>query len=319
MLTDIFKKVDARIDLTKDDAICLLNVVNGSHGYFALLDKANELSHAEYGRRGYLFAQIGINAAPCSGNCKFCSMAKDNFVVDKVVEKSLDEVVEQVKSMDFSKIAALFLMTTADFDSQKFLTIGEAVRRQLPERVGLVANVGDFSLDYARKLKVAGFTGAYHIVRLREQTDTALNRDLRIQTLDHIKEAELELYYCVEPIGQEHTYDEIVDEMLRARDYGVNIMAVMRRVGVAGTAFTPQMEINDIEFTKIAAVTRLVTRPTKSMNVHEPITMATLAGVNQFYAEIGVNPRDTSHHTENSRGFDIATVERMLLAAGYEL
>ena len=70
----------------------------------------------------------------------------------------------------------------------------------------------------AVQLKEAGFDGAYHIVRLREGTDTQIPREKRIATLDAITKAGLDLYYCVEPIGPEHTYEELVDEMLRARN-----------------------------------------------------------------------------------------------------
>ena len=36
----------------------------------------------------------------------------------------------------------------------------------------MVANIGDFGLDTALKLKEVGFTGVYHINRLREGEDT---------------------------------------------------------------------------------------------------------------------------------------------------
>ena len=79
-------------------------------------------------------------------------------------------------------------------------------------------------------------------------------------------------------------------------------------------------EITDLELTKIVAVTRLVTRPKKSMNVHEPKQMALLAGVNQLYAEIGINPRDCAADTEQNRGSSIESMRdkltQMFHAAG---
>ena len=53
------------------------------------------------------------------------------------------------------------------------------------------------------------------------------------------------------------------------------------------------------------------------MNVHEPLTIAMLGGVNQLYAEIGVNPRDNNRQTEKGRGFSVDEVTAMLEAAGY--
>ena len=217
------------------------------------------------------------------------------------------------------EIEALFLMTTADYDQDQFLSIGKAVKAVLPDSVQLVANTSDFDLEYAKKLKQTGFTGAYHIVRLREGTDTEIPKETRIHTLNAIKAAGLDLYYCVEPIGAEHTYDEIADEMIRARDYNVDVMAIMGRVGVQGTQYENTQPLSELELTKIAAVTRIVTNPQKSMCIHEPQTMPLLAGVNQFYAEFGGNPRDTESSTENHRGFGISEIKRLLCDAGYHI
>ncbi|MCL1818151.1 MAG: hypothetical protein FWG35_04415 [Spirochaetaceae bacterium] len=234
-------------------------------------------------------------------------------------EKDAAQVVREVKTIADEKIEALFLMTTADYDKEKFLTIGKAVKEILPKNIQLVANTGDFDGAYAKKLAAAGFSGAYHIVRLREGVDTDIKKEARIATLDAIKAARLELYYCVEPVGREHTYDEIADEMIRARDYGVDVMAAMGRVNVKGSPFENSEALSELELTKITAVTRIVTNPKKAMGIHEPKIMPLLAGVNQLYAEYGSNPRDTSSNTEGNRGFDVKRVQTMLADAEYVL
>ncbi len=316
-LETVFSKVDRDEELTRDEAIELLKIDNHSDVFYRLLAKANELTQKEYGNRGYVFAQIGLNSAPCPGNCKFCSMGCENFMVEEETEKSMEEVVSEAKKALSQKIDALFLMTTADYDLDKFLEISAKVKEVIPADVMLVANIGDFELETAKRLKETGFTGVYHIVRLNEGIDTALDPVKRIHTLDAVREVGMELIYCVEPIGPEHTYEQIVDEMLRAREYHVNIMACMKRVGVKGTPLYDKGEITDLELTKIAAVTRLVARPKKSMNVHEPKQMTLLAGVNQLYAEIGINPRDCAVETRNNRGFSVAEVKDMLHQMGY--
>ena len=314
----LFLKVDGDVPLTKEDAVALLNTESHSDAFYMLLAKAEELTRREYGNRGYVFAQIGINSAPCSGNCKFCSMGCENFMVQEEIEKTEAEVLEEAGRAVEQHIDALFLMTTADYDMKKFLRIAEKVKAILPEDVMLVANIGDFEEEMAKRLQETGITGVYHIVRLNEGIDTALCPADRIRTLDAIRGTGLELIYCVEPIGPEHTYEQIADEMLRAREYSVNIMACMKRVGVEKTPLYERGEITDLELTKIAAVTRLVTRPKTSMNVHEPKQMTLLAGVNQLYAEIGINPRDCAVETGSNRGFSIAAVKDMLHQVGYE-
>lgn len=318
-LEEIFRKVDAKEDLTKKDAIELLETDVHSSEFYALLAKANALSRQEYGKKGYVFAQIGLNSEPCTGDCKFCSMGKSNFVVEQKTEKSLHEILNETNKAVAEKADALFLMTTADYSKEKFLDISRQVKKQLSEHMMFIANIGDFGPDMAKQLKDAGYTGVYHIVRLNEGIDTALSTEERIQTLDAIREAGLELIYCVEPIGPEHTYEQIADEMLRARTYNVNVMACMKRVGVPGTPLFDRGEITDLELTKIAAAARLVTRPKQSMNVHEPKQMTLLAGVNQLYAEIGINPRDCSVETGTNRGASIPEVREMLRQADYTI
>ena len=318
MMTDIFNKIDRNIPLTGADALALLNIQNLSPDYYALLAKAMEISRRDFGDKGYLFAQLGLNIAPCSGNCVFCSLAQCNSTFTQMYEKSVEEILEEVENIDFTRVTALFLMTTADFDQEKFLEIGRIVKAHLPRDIAMVANTGDFDLAYALRMKEAGFTGAYHIVRLREGVDTALPVETRVQSLDAIREAGLRLYYCLEPIGPEHGYEEMVTEMLRAREYHVDVMAAMRRVSVEKTRFASRDMIDDFEFAKIVAVTRLVVMPRVSMNVHEPCMTAMLAGVNQLYAELGVNPRDTGTHTETGRGWGVDAVAGLLLQAGFK-
>ena len=319
MFDEIMSKVKNSAVLTKEDAIALLNVKNASEDFYKLISTANELSRTQYNNKGYIFVQIGINSEPCSGNCKFCSLAEDYFKVDAKFQKEIGQVVSEAKTVAGENIEALFLMTTADYDKDKFIAIGQAVKKVIPDNIQLVANIGDFDSHFAKKLKSAGFSGVYHIVRLREGADTKINKEQRIATLDAAKEAGLELYYCVEPIGREHTYEEIADEMFRAKEYNVNVMAVMARVSVDENQYKEKDTITELELTKIAAVTRIVTNPQKSMNVHEAKKMPLLAGVNQLYAEYGMNPRDTKSQTEISRGFDIKSVEKMLLDAEYTI
>ena len=325
MLNQIFAKVDHLEPLTHENAVSLLKIDNRSDDFYRLLSKANELSRKEYGDRGYVFAQIGLNSDPCTGKCKFCSLAKGSYALKSdantnapnLQEKSEEEILETAKNIITQNVDALFLMTTADYSQEKFLKIGAQVKPYMHPHMKLVANIGDFDLPMAKRLFEAGFQAVYHIVRLREGTDTDIPVEKRIKTLDAIRDAGLELIYCVEPIGKEHTYDEIADEMIRAREYNVDIMAAMRRVCVPGTPLFEKDEISEQELTKIVAVTRLVTRPKTSMNVHEPMKMPLLAGVNQLYAEIGSNPRDVKSDTENGRGFGILKVKQMLEEAGY--
>lgn len=305
--------------LTKEEALMLLNVKNNSDDFFKLISLANEMTRTEFHNRGFIFAQIGLNAEPCSKNCKFCSMGKDHYAMESIWRKDIESILAETKLIVENGIDDLFLMTTADYSKSEFIDVAKRVKEILPDNIRFVANIGDFDYETALKLKEAGFTGAYHINRLREGIDTTIKPEVRIRTLDSIKKAGLELYYCVEPIGPEHRYEEMADEMLRARNYHVGAMAVMRRIPVKGTPLYKYGQISSVELSKIAAVTRIVSRPYRSMNAHETTQMSLICGVNQLYAEMGANPRDSNSNTEKSRGLSVENIRTLLKDAEYEI
>ena len=297
--------------LTKEEAIALLKIKNNTNDFYKIISLANKMTRSEFNNKAFIFAQIGLNAEPCSVNCKFCSMGKSHYSMESTWRKDINSIISEAKALIDEGINDLFLMTTADYPLVDFLNISKCVKDILPKDIRFVANIGDFDYNTAIKLKEVGFTGVYHIVRLREGLDTTIKPEIRIKTLDSIKKAGLEVYYCVEPIGPEHSYDEIADEMLRARDYNVGVMAVMRRIPVKGTPLYENNQISSVELSKIAAVTRIITRPHRAMNAHETIEMGLICGVNQLYAEVGANPRDNISNTEKSRGLTVKSIKQL--------
>jgi len=304
-------------NLSKSEIRELLDIDNYSDEFYDLISLSDKLSRSKFKNKGYVFAQIGINAEPCSKNCKFCSMGINHYSLDSKWQKDIGTIESELGKLLEQGIDDFFLMTTADYPVEKFIEISSKVRNKLPANNKFVANIGDFNYETAKKLKKIGFTGAYHINRLREGKDTLIDSRQREITIDNIIKAGLDLYYCIEPIGPEHAYDEIVEEIVRAKELKVDVMAVMRRIPVPGTPLFSEGKISAAELTKIVAVTNLAVNPSRAMNVHEPAQMALLAGVNQLYAEVGANPRDVKSDTEENRGFTPLKAWEMLEEGGY--
>lgn len=149
--------------------------------------------------------------------------------------------------------------------------------------------------------------------------DTSAKVEDRIRTMDAVRDADLELYYCVEPIGPEHTNEQLAQEMVRIRDYPVGVMAVMKRTAVPGTPLAENGEISAARLALICAVTTLTARPPRAMCVHEPDELCLMAGANQLYAELGSNPRDVEKDTRNGRGFSVEDARVMLGKAQWML
>lgn len=318
-MKNILEKARSGAELTREEALALLHIETGSTDYYTLLGIANAEARAQYKGRGSIYAQIGVEASPCPGNCKFCSLAESVFQKENSFVLPVETAENFADMLVKQGAEELFLMTTANYTNTSFLEYASKVYRHLPEGMRFVANVGDFDLDYAKQLRKVGFTGVYHVCRLREGVDNDLKPEQRVATIEAAREAGLELYYCVEPIGPEHTYEEMVDEMLRARKYGADVAAVMKRTCVPDTVLYERGELSSADLAKICAVAKLVIKPKRGMGVHEPDILCLMSGANQIYAEVSVNPRDLSLSTETSRGASMKKAQNFLLAANWKI
>ncbi|WP_432663828.1 radical SAM protein [Wukongibacter baidiensis] len=318
-VSEILKKAIDGEKINTEEAKVLLSIDLHSKEMYELLSCANTLSKKHFDNSGEIYAQIGINNSPCSKNCDFCVFGEKHKLIVDSVELDEDDILRRTEDFVLAGAKEMFLMATADYNFQKFLEIGRKVRKIIPKEMKLVANLGDFDVDRASELEKAGFTGVYHICRLREGTATEIPKEERMATLSAIKDSKLELYYCVEPIGPEHTIDEIVDEIFRGLEYDVSVMAVMRRIPVPHTPLENSGQISELELAKICAVTRIVCNDSiRAMGVHEPSLLALIAGANQIYAEKGCNPRDTKENTSEGRGFSVDRAKRFLWECGWE-
>lgn len=83
--------------------------------------------------------------------------------------------------------------------------------------------------------------------------------------------------YCVEPMGPEHTEEELVDAILLARELKPSVMATMRRIAVPGVELSKYGQISEIELAKIEAIIRLaIGGGIRAMGVHEANGKSTL-------------------------------------------
>lgn len=314
----LLEKALARIDLSWDDARHLLALDVNSDDAYALLAAANRYTWQQSGGRGAVYSQVGLNVWPCSENCDFCYLATKHGIVKELHELTPDEVVARARAFEAAGADEVYLMTTANYPLARFLEIGQEVRRALDPRTVLVANIGDFGRADAYRLRDAGFAGVYHVYRFGEGVVTEIEPVRRRATFAAISEVGLDLRYCVEPLGPEHTPDEIVAQMFLAREFWATIAAVMRRIPVPGTPLEHAGLLTETKVAKIVAVTRLVLgERLREMGVHEPSLLALRAGAHRICAEVGMNPRDLAADTATGRGRSVAACEAMLWEAGF--
>lgn len=278
------------------------------------------VSRERFGNEAMLLGQIGIETAPCPGNCKFCVFGKD-YTTFPTGLLSRQEIIARAHGFaDGGDLYALFLMTMHEFGFADLLDTVAAVRVEIPAHTQIVVNIGDFDATQATELRAAGVGGAYHVCRLREGVDTDLEPAQRRRTFDAIGQAGLDFYYCCEPIGPEHTPAELVEQMFLGIEAGCFQHAAMRRVRLPGSPLADRGQITELRLAQVVAVVTLATLgcpETKSIAVHEPNLLGLSAGANTVYAEAGANPRDKAADTSGHRGLDIAGCRKMLYESGF--
>ncbi|MEN6460732.1 MAG: radical SAM protein [Syntrophomonas sp.] len=268
---------------------------------------ARQMNEEINGGQAEIHGQVGVNTAPCPGNCEFCSFAASNQVFRQHYVEPIEEIIARCLKLEKAGANAIYLMATANFSFEQFLSIGKTVRKYLQQETVLVSNTGDFGYGEAVALKEAGFNGIYHAVRLGEGEITRIPVEKRLQTMQAVRQAGLKLGTCVEPVGPEHSLDELVEKILLTREAGAVFSGAARRIPIPDTNLSNLGIVSEARMAQILAVVGLATGLKIPGNcTHEPNVHGVVAGANLLWAEAGSNPRDIVNDTENSRGFDVA-------------
>ena len=299
LVDDVLKKSQNGEPLSKDEIVQMLRYEPDSPESYRIMGEANRISKELTGNRAEVHAQFALNLAPCPCNCAFCSFARVNGVFTRETRITPEEAVARARQFEREGANAVFLMTTAAYPFGLFLEIAQEVRRNLKPETLLVANVGDQPSGNARRLRDAGFAGVYHALRLREGTDTGIPPSQRRSSIEAFLEAGLSVGTCVEPVGPEHTNEEIAEMILFTGSFNPAYSGAARRIAIPGTETARRGMISELRMAQIVAVTRLgVPRTVPGNCTHEPCTLGAIAGANLFWAEAGANPRDTREKTE---------------------
>ena len=305
----------------KQECVGLLSLPEQGLEAALLRSVANEINRRRFGNRAMLLGQIGIETFPCPANCRFCVFGEDHTQFPKM-EMSQADIGEAARLFTAEKdLYALFLMVMHTFDEKHVIQTVEAVRNVVPKSTKIVLNIGDVTLESAKTFAAAGVSGMYHVLRLREGIDTKLDPEDRKKTIRAIKDAELDWYYCCEPVGPEHTAEELAEQIFLGLEYECFQHAAMRRVTFPGSPLSKKGMISELRLAQIVAVTMLamISNPTlQAIAVHEPNSLGLISGANSVYAETGANPRDTSEDTKRGRGLNTLACKRMFTETGFD-
>ena len=320
MIREIIAKAEQG-DVPAADEIAMLFRVSSFTEESALIQAASRRLSARASQgRAEVHAQVGLNVAPCPNNCEFCSFAAVNGIFRASEELPLERVLARARQFEADGANAVFIMATADYPFAKFIETGQEIRRNLRPATVLVANVGDFDAGRARRIREAGFTGVYHALRLGEGRHTGIRPERRIATMRLAREAGLSLGTCLEPVGPEHTVEELVEKTLVTRDVQPAYSGAARRIAIPGTALSRHGMVSEARMAHVLAVVRLAVPLSVPGNcTHEPNVTGAAAGANLLWAESGSNPRDTAAETEAKRGMTVAECRTVLQEAEWQV
>ena len=313
----INKALDGNL-LDRDEIIALLSVENLSAEAFAIQQAGRAFTSELCDGEAEIHAHVGLDAGACPSDCKFCAFAASNRLFKGHQEHPIETVVKESLELEAAGANAIYLVTTTRYSQEKFLEVGKQVMAALKPETPLIANIPDFDEDYAKELVKVGFKGCYHVVRLGEGEFTRCKVEDRLRTMRAAKDAGLVLGHCIDPIGPEHTPEQIADSILLAREFEVAFSGAMRRNTVAGTPFE---KFGNIPYGRLAVYAGACALATgtgiKGNCTHEPSTLCAQAGANVMWASRGTDPRDTN--METARGLSVNQVREMYFETDWKV
>jgi biotin synthase len=316
----IVSKVFDGHSLTRDEIVYLLSIDHKSPDAGFVMSAANVINRMASEGKAEVHAQIGLNLSPCPNNCSFCAFAAKNGVFRESQELPVEDIILLALKAEADGANAIFFMTTHDYPFQKYIEISEAVKSKLKPETVMIANIGDFGYKEGRQLKEAGYTGIYHAVRMGEGRDTRIDPQTRLNTIRAAREAGLLIGTCVEPIGPEHSIEEITEKILIGREINPCYSGAMRRINIPGSELERYGMISEYRLAFLVAVVRLAMgRDLIGNCTHEPNLLGAIAGANLFWAEVGTNPRDIEVETSEGRGLDIQSCAALFKEADFDI
>ncbi len=302
------------------DILALLSIDPTCEESKYLAAAAKEVAFESTGRKSRVGISIGLDYAPCTMNCAFCSLGEKWGLVEGSYILPIDMVVRMVDTYVKEGYFQFVLRTTEFFDNEQLASYARAIRSKVKGRYILVANTGEQTLESARNLKDAGFNAVYHTVRLGEGVDTGFTIDERLESIYNSKKAGLLVSCGLDPIGPEHTNEEIADKLELYREK-IDPVAVctMKRVAVKGTPKYPLGEIPKERHLQLIAIVRMAMGKRSMVPMH-PLNEDGLDwGCNHMSVEIGANPRDDDMKNVKWYPFPPEQAKEMMIRKGFEI
>lgn len=243
--------------LTQDDCEFLLSFRDKSSEANLAVSLANRLMHRACSDVGQICAEIQVSSGPCSKNCHFCRYAEgicyDRFEV--IEDSALAKYAQLIGG--FSDVKNIRLTTCGDVEIDELCEQVHIVNQNARKGTRVYVNTRDLTFQECTELKKAGAYGAYHACRIGEGKDTEIKPETRLETISNLVRAGLSVITGIEPIGPEHTNEDIVETFFKTLNMRCSSAEIYAREPVTGTDFAKFNKLGPARFAQIRAVLML--------------------------------------------------------------
>ena len=309
-------------DQDKKIIVELLDVDPLSEDALVIRAAANELTHRAMHDRGRVSFSVGVDYVPCRGNCRFCSFGEKWGVVNKdnAYVLSREQVVDIWKKRFSQGATSITLRTTEFYPHDELVELVRAVREAVPGDYNVGVNTGELSYQDCIDFYEAGANSAAHMLRLREGEDTCIDPEVRLRTIENIKASPLRWGACLDPIGPEHTHEEIADLLLTYHALGNPTCGTMKRSNVVGTplgASGKEGELTKEQCLLYMAALRICSGKALAGSCHPSYEEALYSGACGMGVEYGAVPRTDGFVEDGWPNDDIPRAIALVEKAGF--
>ena len=309
-------------DQGKKEIVELLSVDPTSEDALYIREAANEVTRAVTACKGWVTFSIGVDFVPCKGNCRFCSFGEEWGIVNESNSYVLthDEVVETARVHLAQGADGIVLRTTEFYPHDDLVEMCRRVRSEVPGNYTIAINTGELSLKQCMDFAEAGANSATHMLRLREGVDTGIDPEVRLRTIENIKASPLRWGACLDPIGPEHTPEEIADLFCTYHELGSPTCGIMKRTNVVGTPLGEGGEATELtkdQCLLYSAALRICAGKARATGCHPGYEEALYSGSSGFCVETGAVPRTDGFVADEWPGRQIPEAIAMMRRAGF--
>jgi len=319
-IDEAFEKVLFGVKLSKQEIVELLKIDTYSDECTYLRTKANDAGRILTDNKAYMWGAIGLDYASCAANCGFCSFGSAWELIETEEIFTSSMILSKVKEYVDNQVHFIVLRTTQYYLLDTLMEYVQTIRKEIEGDYEIIVNVGEFDIRMAHQMYENGVNGVYHAIRLREGIDTHFDVKQRLETLSAVHQSQLNLIHLVEPVGVEHSYEEIADRFLCSLAYGTYISGIMARIPVKGTPLGDKPQLSDEEVAKMIAVLRLAGgRTVHHICVHPASELAIQSGANVVVIETGAIPRDQALITGKWKNFDYKAAKDLFMKNNFQV